>query len=425
MNVRGSQHILLASLRTGDACCIDRGHGGHIGKEVVGSSCGMMGSLRREPIMPFEGKTVMDHREDFVRLAREDGANIRALCRQYHLSPTTAYTWLARAEAVPPDPLADRSRRPHTSPGQTDPHHEAQVVALRDLHPTWGPRKLRASLLRRGETPPAASTITTILHRHHRITLEPPPFPVTVTRFVRPEPNELWQLDFMGHRPLQTGRVHPLSLLDDHSRFGLALVACANERRITVEAHLTEAFVCYGLPDAILADNGAPWGMQGSQGLTRLEVWLMRLGVRLLHGRAYHPQTQGKIERWHRTINHEVFRLPRFADCPAAQDAFDRFRTSYTQERPHHELAHAVPADHDVPSRRPFPATLPEIVYPAGDTIRRVGTSGTLQLAGQRVFVSEGLAGQRVGLRPTATDGVLTVHLGERQVATITLRDRS
>ncbi len=148
---------------------------------------------------------------------------------------------------------------------------------------------------------PAPSTITAILRRHDLLAAAadtPHPW----QRFEHAAPNDLWQLDFLGHRPVEDGqRVHPLTVLGDHSRFLLALVACSCEQQEVVQAHLTACFRRYGLPRAILTDNGPPWGTSASGGLTALEAWLLRLGIAPRHGRAYHPQTQGKVERVHGT----------------------------------------------------------------------------------------------------------------------------
>jgi transposase InsO family protein len=295
---------------------------------------------------------------------------------------------------------------------------EAQVLALREAHPAWGGRKLHQALAREGMVqPPAPSTITTILRRHGLLTPVPPPR--DFVRFAHPAPNDLWQLDFMGHRALDQGRVHPLTLLDDHSRFALTVRACADEQQTTVKAHLTTIFRRYGLPCILLADNGSPWGSAGRGGLTALEAWLLRLGIDVWHGRPRHPQTQGKVERFHGTLAAEVFAWRQFPDLAMAQTAFDVFRTAYNQERPHEALADAVPASRYQPSPRPFPETLPEIVYGPADQVRVVREHGSIQWQRRRYFVSRGLVGQRVAVRPTQEDGRWAVYFAHRQVTTI------
>src|SRR5687767_9821713 len=151
----------------------------------------------KEGAMPWQEYTVVESREAFVEAARDPEVNLRALRRRFGISPTTGYQWLARAAAG--EPLTDRSRRPHTSPRQTDPELEAQVVALRDQDPCWGGRKLRALLLQTDGSAPSASTITAILRRHGRLPATPVPRPTGGhRRFEAAAPNLLWQMDFKG-----------------------------------------------------------------------------------------------------------------------------------------------------------------------------------------------------------------------------------
>lgn len=372
--------------------------------------------------MPFEGKTIMERRVEFVLAATQPEVNRAQLYRQDGIDPKTGRKWIARYQAAGQAGLADRSRRPHTSPRQTPAALEAAVVALRTAHPTWGGRKLAARLAAMGwDTVPDPSTITGILHRHGLIdpgTRRPQAY----TRFERRAPNELWQLDFMGHKPLVTGRVHPLAVLDDHSRFAVGLVACAHERSDRVQTHLITCFRTYGVPVAILADNGPAWGSSHPGALTWLEAWWIRLGIRVVHGRFRHPQTQGKVERGHRTIATDLFQFGPYADLAAAPRAFDRFRSEYNTERPHDALDLAVPASRSRPSPRPYPETLPEIVYSDDHTVHLVKRAGWIWFGGRMVFISEALRGLPVGVRPTPTDGVYVVRFCDRAIKRIDLR---
>jgi transposase InsO family protein len=370
--------------------------------------------------MPWQERTVMSERQEFIAFARQEGANITALCRQFGISRKTAYKWLGRA-AAGARTFPDRSRRPHRSPGITPPAVEAVVLAERAKHPAWGGRKLHHALARQGMVqPPAPSTITAILRRHDLLPPEPPPR--AFVRFEHPAPNDLWQLDFMGPRDLDAGQVHPLTLLDDHARFALLVAACGNQQLETVKTHLSHVFAHYGLPRAILCDNGSPWAPAGEVGLTRLEAWWLRLGIEPWHGRVYHPQTQGKVERFHGTIAAEVFGQRPYPDLATTQVAFEAFRACYNHDRPHEALADGVPAERYHPSPRPFPATLPEIVYGPDDTVRIVTVHGSIQWQGRRVFVRRGLVGEPVGIRPTTEDGRWHVYYCQRQVAVIDRR---
>ena len=372
--------------------------------------------------MPWQECSSMSERQEFVAFARQEGATIAALCRQFGISRKTASKWLARAEEGETS-FTDHSRRPHTSPHSTLPEVEAAVLAQRAQHPAWGGRKLHHALARQGLVqPPAPSTITAILRRHELLPPDPPPR--AFVRFEHAAPNDLWQLDFMGPRDLDDGQVHPLTVLDDHSRFAVLVAACGDQQLGTVKAQLSRVLAHYGLPRAILCDNGSPWAPAGEVGLTRLEAWWLRLGIEPWHGRVYHPQTQGKVERLHGTIAVEVFGQRALPDLVTAQAAFDTFRTCYNHDRPHEALADGVPVDRYHPSPRPFPATLPDIVYGPDDEVRIVTVHGSIQWQRRRVFVSRGLVGEPVGVRPTAEDGLWHVYYCQRQVATIDRRHR-
>ena len=364
----------------------------------------------------------MSERREFVAFAAQAGANISALCGHYGISRKTGYKWLARAAAGDRG-LANQSRRPRGSPARTARAMEERILALRAEHPAWGGRKLHHRLVAQGVAGvPAPSTITAILRRHGLLAPEPPPR--DFARFEHPVANDLWQMDFMGHRPLDHGRVHPWSLLDDHSRFALGLVACADERQETVKEHLTATFRRYGLPRAILTDNGSPWASAGRGGLTALEAWLLRLGVEPWHGRPYHPQTQGKVERFHGTIAAEVF-APRAAarDLGQAQERFDAFRTGYNLERPHEALAYAVPASRYQPSARPFPEAVPAVTYDPDEVVRTVTVHGSIQWQRRRHFIGRGLVGEPVAIRPTPETAIWEVIYCHRRVATIDLAE--
>jgi transposase InsO family protein len=369
--------------------------------------------------MPWQERSVMSERQEFVAFARQEGANIRALCAHSGMSRKTGDTWLARAAE---GDLADRARRPRSSPTQTCLELEARILALRAEHPSWGGRKLHHRLAAQGVAKvPAPSTITAILRRHGLLATDPPPR--DFLRFAHPAPNDVWPMDVMGHRALEDGRVHPWSLRDDHSRFARGREACADERQDTVKARLTAVFRRYGLPRAILSDNGSPWATAGRGGLTAREAWLLRLAVAPWHGRPCHPQTQGKVERCHGTVAAEVFAHRHLADLAAAQDRCDAFRHGYNRERPHEALGDAVPASRYQPSPRPFPEIVPPVTDGPDDVVRTVTVHGSISWQGRRRFVSRGLVGEPVAMRPTLEEEVWAVSYGHRRVATIDPRD--
>jgi transposase InsO family protein len=369
--------------------------------------------------MVWQEQSVMSLRDEFVELAGREGANIRALCRRYGISPTTGYKRIARQRAEGVAGLSNRSRRPLTAPARTDPAVERQVLVLRDQHPTWGGRKLARRLQDLGEPDaPTPSTITAILQRHGRIESAAASTHRPVVRFEAAAPN--WQLDFTGHFALERGRCHPLPVLDDHSRFALGVAACADEQGATVRACLTDLFRRCGLPWSLLCDNGPPWGATRSdQQFTTLGVWLIRLGVEVWHGRPRHPQTQGKLERLNGTLTADVINRRRYADLATVQRAFDDWRASCNHERPHEALGLATPMSRCLPSPRAFPERLPEIVCAPGDDVRKVDAAGQISWRGRPWKLSVALAGQPVGLRPTLVDGVVEVRFCHHPVRTL------
>lgn len=371
--------------------------------------------------MPWQEVSAMEQRQEFVRLAVHEGSNRRELCRRFGISPQTGYKWLARWRLGEAGWYADRSRRPHDSPDRLGEAEEAAILAVRDAHPAWGARKIEVCLERSGIVPPAVSTIHRVLARHGRIV--PPAGGAKATgRFEHPAPNLMWQMDFKGHFATAGGRCHPLTVIDDHSRYLLCLAACSNERRPGVHRWLSATFRRYGLPEALLVDNGTPWGDGPGRSWTKLGVWLLKLGVDLIHSRPYHPQTRGKNERLHRTLKAEVLAFNRFRSLAQAQQAFDRWRPIYNTVRPHQALGQQVPASRYRPSPRSMPDKLPVVEYPPGDIVRTVGTTKNyIRFKGRFWKVPGAFAGERVALRPTEHDGRYGVFFAARRIATINL----
>lgn len=374
--------------------------------------------------MPWSTRSTVSLREEFVTLAAQPGARIRELCRRYGVSPTTAYKWIGRFREDGAAGLVDRSRRPVHQPGRTASDVEAAVLAIRDLRPNWGNRKIRARLLALGQDDvPSCSTIQSILRRNGRSSDPGSPHQKPYIRFERETPNSLWQMDFKGHFATSSGRCHPLTVLDDHSRFSIVLRACADERGKTVQEHLTGAFRRYGMPEQILSDNGPPWGVDENHSFTPLVVWLIRLGITPLHGRPYHPQTQGKEERFHRTLNVEVIRNRIFHDIHHVQREFEAWRDIYNLERPHEALGLEPPAKHYAPSPHAFPQQLPPIEYDSRDVVRvPQPTMGRINFEKRKWKIGKSFVGLPVAVRPTEVDGVHSVFFCHVKVREIDLR---
>jgi len=372
--------------------------------------------------MPWNEVSVMDQRREFVRLALQEGANRRELCRRFGISPDVGYKWLRRWQAGDRE-LLDQSRRPKRMPRRSAAAVEVQVVAVRDKHPAWGARKIAHCLKRDGQIVPVPSTVHRILCRNERIKPSENAPPNPGHRFEKEAPNQLWQMDFKGHMPLANGtRCHPLTVIDDHSRYVPCLKACANEQRPTVQEHLTATFRRYGLPEAFYIDNGSPWGDTSGARWTRLKVWLLKLGIRVVHARPCHPQGRGKNERFHRTLNAEVFAMRSFRTLPEVQRALDAWRMVYNLERPHQGLDMNVPADRFRPSLRVMPTRIPKVQYDVGETVRTVSsTRSYISFKGQFWKVPQAFVGERLAIRPLDRDGNYGIFFASWQVASIDL----
>jgi len=371
--------------------------------------------------MPWQEVSIVDQRREFVRLAMQEGTNRRELCRRFGIHPDTGYKWLDRW-AGGDEELRDRSRRPHSSPTRSEAATEARVLSVRDAHPAWGARKIARRLHDEGLAPPALSTVHEILRRHGRI-VAPAGAERATQRFEKPAPNLLWQMDFKGWVRLADGRAcHPLTVVDDHSRYVPCLKACADEQAVTVQGHLQTTFQRYGLPDALFVDNGSPWGDASGARWTRLAVWLLKLGVEVWHSRPYHPQSRGKNERFHRTLKDEVFALRRFRDLTDVQHTLDCWREVYNFERPHQALGQEVPASRYRPSARAMPERLPAVDYDEREDVRRVSTTKAyLSFKGRLWRVPQAFCGERLAIRPLNAHGRYGIYFGAYQIAEIDL----
>jgi transposase InsO family protein len=378
-----------------------------------------------EGTMPFVERNVMSEREEFVMFAAREESNISALCRRFGISRKTGYKWLERHRQAAEGMgwSADRSRRPRTCPGRTDSAMEAAVLEVRAAHPAWGGRKIRHVLVASGlQTVPSASTVTAILARHDKIAPEASRAATPYVRFEHEAPNRLWQMDFKGHFAISAGRCHPLTVLDDHSRYNICLAACANEQGQTVKAHLTEAFRRYGLPDQMIMDNGAPWGDATGSPWTPLTVWLLMLAIRVSHGRSYHPQTQGKDERFHRSFKAEVLSCQSFATLADCQQRFDAWRSIYNRLRPHQALDMAVPASRYLPSPRPFPDVCRPPDYDQGETVLTVRQKGELRYKGKTLHLPKAFSGYKIAIRNNShDDNKIDICFGAQRIKTVDL----
>jgi transposase InsO family protein len=366
----------------------------------------------------------MESKTEFVQLALAAGTNRRDLCRRFGVSPTTAYKWIARYLADGAEGLAERSRRPHHQPRRSGQVLEQLVLSMRQENPAWGGRKIAHALRRDHGLQLSPSTATAVLRRLGVVLGELGGGALPFTRFEHPRSHDLWQMDYKGHVALRAGRLHPLTVLDDHSRYSVVLAACGNQQTQTVRQHLVTAFERYGLPWRIATDNGSPWGDGPGSPFTPLGVWLLERDIQISHSRPYHPQTLGKEERFHRTLKAEAMRTS-FQSLEEAQQAFDRWRQRYNHYRPHQALGMQTPASRFVLSPRAYRPEPEPFEYGPDDILRRVQQLGRFSFKGATWRAPRAFHEKTIALRPTDRDGVYDLIFRTTTISTIDLNHKT
>jgi len=335
-----------------------------------------------------------DQRVEFVIRASR-GECLSELCREYEISRPTGYVWLKRFGERGVAGIEERSRRPHLSPRQTSPVLEARIVALRRQRPDWGARKLAVLLEREGSSLPVI-TVHRVLLRYGLV-LDRERRQQATGRFQRERPNELWQMDFKGQKGSEAA-IGPLSVLDDHSRYLVALEQTGTTRLEAVRERLEGVFQRSGLPEAMLMDHGVPW-WNGSvpRGWTQLSVWLMRQGIRCCFSGVRHPQTQGKVERFHGVL--ERARARPDAALWLEQSWLDAFRREYNELRPHEALDMRSPASLWQPSPRAYDPNPPAWEYGEAAELRKVNSDADIYINDFPWKVSKALRRERVQIQ--------------------------
>lgn len=348
--------------------------------------------------MPWKQSSAMDERIRYVVQAEQQKGSLQELSEQFGVHRTTGWRWRRRmGEVGRIEELGEHSRRPHASPNETSEEVQQRIVALRGQY-GWGALKLQTLLGREGRIVSVA-TINRVLARRGAIRPQDSHRPAA-QRFERSEPNQLWQMDFkgIGNRLAERhGAVYPLSILDDHSRFLVGLVALREPNTALTRKCLREVFEPYGLPEAMLMDHGVPWwSTSNGHGLTQLTVWLMKQGIRLYFSGVGHPQTQGKVERLHRTMQQAIERDG--GNFPGWELWTERFRRQYNEYRPHQALHMDVPASRYRSSPRIYCENPPRWEYDTGTDVRRLNSQGCVRYGKQRYFVCEALADEDVAI---------------------------
>lgn len=372
--------------------------------------------------MPWLETNVREQRIQFVIDASKPSANFSAVCRQYGVSRRTGYRWIERYQATGSlTALAERSRRPHQSPRRTAAAITARIVALRREY-GWAGRKLQVLLADEG-VHRSTATIDRIIRREGLVDPRQSHRPA-LTRFERAAPNELWQMDFKGQYPtVGEQSCFPLSVLDDHSRYAVGLFAMPSTTAGPVQTALIRCFKRSGVPVAMLIDHGTPWwSTSNGHGLTALSVSLIAQGIDLIYSGVRHPQTQGKVERFHRTLGERLRQWGVPATLRGFGRALERFRLEYNDVRPHEATGLRPPATRYRVSPRAYVARPAAWDYPVGLDVRRVDHAGCVNKDGMRHFVCQALAAQWVGCQQV--DQRLLVRYRHLYVREINLRTR-
>lgn len=356
--------------------------------------------------MPWKVTDVVDERTRFVLEYDGGSFTMAELCRIYGIARKTGYQWVDRYEVEGLSGLQDRRYGAGHHPNQTSSGIEKQIVQLKHSHPSWGAKKLRASLVtaQEGVDWPVLSTFGEILRRegltapqHKRLKI-----PVYSKPFEKvEEANHTWCEDFKGWFLAGNGeRIDPFTMTDAHSRYLLRCQSVEKTNTEQVQAICAAAFREYGMPLRIRTDNGAPFASRAIAGISRLSIYWMKLGIEPERIQPGHPEQNGRHERMHRTLKAETAKPPA-ASRRAQQASFDRFRKEFNEYRPHEALGQKTPSSCYHPSPRAYPDRVPKPEYDSTMKPKRVYPDGTFFWKGTQIFISKCLGGEFIGLAAT------------------------
>lgn len=355
--------------------------------------------------MPWMERRVKMLREEFIAQSEQEDRNISALCREFGISRKTGYKWIKRYQES--GSVEDQNRKPKTSRSKTDEKIERLISELRQERPGWGARKIQAFLCQKGYEMPCVRTVNNILKRNGMISQEASLARKPFKRFEREQNNELWQADFKGDILMRDGdRCYPLTIIDDHSRFAL-LIEPRHDQKDVLRSFIP-VFRYYGLPESILTDNGANFA-GFKDGYTQFERALMDQDILPIHGRVYHPQTQGKIERFHRSMENEVLKQYRPLNFADAIKVLGHWKIVYNYERPHEALGDRCPAQIYTPSQRSYLEKVQPYDYNPQYHLIKINNWGYLRFADFQIYISETFRDTRVQLIPSERDDSVLV----------------
>lgn len=379
--------------------------------------------------MPWMETDPMKERERFVVDARSKRLPFVRLCARYGISPKTGYKWLNRFEEEGLEGLRERSRAPHRPHHQLGPFIADAILATKRKHPTWGARKILHYLRNQGLSGlPVESTANALLDRHGLVNhsrrrkrpLHPgKPLVETVAS------NDVWTADYKGQFKTQDGvYCYPLTIADLHSRYLLACKGHLGTRHVYVQSAFERLFRVYGLPLAILTDNGVPfWAPSSYLRYSELGVWFVTLGIEPLRTELSSPQQNGAHERMHKTLKAEATKPPS-TNLKSQQKRFDRWRTVYNDERPHEFHDGRPPSSFYEPSPRPYPTKIQGPEYPGHFEVRKVNGNSTFRFKSGTYYLSRAFMDHDIGLEEVE-DGIWDVHFYHVHLARFDERDKT
>ncbi len=364
--------------------------------------------------------TMADWRLDVLLEPERTGQTVAEVCRRHEISRQTFYAWRRRFDAVGIAGLLERDRTPLHQPRRIDAALEQRICTMRRQHPRWGARTIRTRLQRAGVDVPSISTVHRVLRRNHLVVPDPTKKPkALLKRFERDEPNDLWQMDATEIRLSDGTAVEVVTTLDDHARFMLSGVVCPVTTCDETWESFRRAAAAYGLPRQVFTDNhlsfsGRRWGRE-----VMFERKLRSLDVQLIHGRPYHPQGRGKIERFHKTLKDFIEDEGGADDLEQLQEIVDRFRSDYNLERPHQAIGDITPAERYRPSARALghAEDLQDPNYGPGSIIRKTSSRGVVCWNHIKIAIGRQWGGRLVKIEPT--DGWIHILFGEQNVRSV------
>lgn len=336
-------------------------------------------------------------REEFVIAAR-NCSNFSALCGEFGITRKTGYKWVERDQQNLG--FKDLSRCPKTQPTKTPIETEQLILDIRSENPGWGAKTIHKVLENEGvKNLPCTRTVNNILNRNGFIEKEESDKRKKYLRFQKENCNEMWQVDFKGDFKMNDGnRCYPLDIIDDCSRYLIKIVPSKNTKNVVIPAFEC-AFREYGMPMSVLSDNGEQFaGLR--MGYTKFEKWLMCLDILPIHCRIKHPQTQGKIERFHRTLKNELLKHDSFNNIADANQKLQIWRNKYNNVRPHEALNMLTPSEVYTRSNREYTGNITAYEYSGEYPVLKVNYKGYVSIDGQRMFFSDTFIGEHIEFRP-------------------------